>query len=500
MIVTVDLGTTFTKAALWDHEGLVACSRARIETVHPAPGWAEQDPSEWWASVVGAFCELRSRAGGRFGPVDAVGCTGARQTFVLADAGGRPLGPAMVWTDRRAALEAAALSDALGGPDRAFDRTGVPLDAGSVAAKVAWLTANDRRRLEACAWLLSPRDLIAWRLTGEVATDGTMASRSGLYDVEGRVVAELAGIAATKLAPVVPSGGISGRLVTAAAAELGLAVGTPVVIGAGDRPCEVLGTGATESCPMVSWGTTANVSSPLGVRPTVRPPGLVQSRAAAGGWLIEGGLSAAGSFLDWLGRLTGHPQAGLAELARESPPGARGVVAVPWLDGARAPWWKHDAGAGFVGLSSAHGPADFARALFESVGWEVMRCLDAMGSRQPEGPPVTELALGGAGAAVPAWLEVMTGITGLRARRRRSDEAASAGAALLAASAVGAGFDLETMNPAGDWVEPDPIAVDCYAALREDADRAAVALIDLASAGLSTAHLPQGGPGEPTCG
>ena len=306
MIITVDLGTTLTKVVLWDHDGPVARSGVPVETVHPAPGWAEQDPSSWWASVVAACAEVRSRAGRRLGPVDAIGCTGARQTFAPVDAGGRPLGPAVVWSDRRAGAEAGRLAEALGGEDRALARTGVPIEAGSVAAKIAWLADHDGGRLGACAWLLSPRDLVAWWLTGEVVTDPTMASRSGLYDLEGRVVAELAGPATPKLAPVVPSGQVSGRLVGPAADALGLAAGTPVVIGAGDRPCEVLGTAAGESCPMVSWGTTANVSLPLGERPVRSPPGMVLSRAAAGGWLVEGGLSAAGSFLDWLGRMTGH--------------------------------------------------------------------------------------------------------------------------------------------------------------------------------------------------
>jgi xylulokinase len=488
VILTVDLGTTLTKVALWDRRGPVAQAGIPVRTVHPAPGWAEQAPSEWWSSVAAACAQVRAHAGDRFGPVEAVGCTGARQTFVPVDAGGRSIGPAILWSDRRAALEATTLADALGGADGVFDRTGVPLDAGSVAAKIAWLAHHDRRRLTASAWLLAPRDLIAWRLTGEVVTDATMASRTGLYDLDGRVVGELAGPAATSLPPVVPSDQISGRLVPEAASVLGLEVGTPVVIGAGDRPCEVLGTGAGDVCPMVSWGTTANVSLPLGDGPPVRPRGMVLSRAAGGGWLVEGGLSSAGSFVEWLGRLTGHPPNELSELARRSPPGARGVTATPWLDGARAPWWRPDAGAAFVGLSSEHGLPDLARALFESVGWEVKRCLDAMDTRRTEGPSVEALALAGSGAAVPVWAESLTGITGLPGTRRRSGQAASAGAALLAASAVGAEFALEEMDPVDDRLEPDPVAVSRYADLRQRAERVASAMIGLAPSSPPAGH------------
>jgi xylulokinase len=485
VILTVDLGTSVTKAMLWDAGGLVAQAGVGVETLRPRPRWLEQDPAAWWSSLTEACAVLRDRAGDRFGAVDVVGCTGTRQSVVLAGAAGAPLGPAIIWSDRRAELQAEQLAAALGG-EQVFTRTGVPLEAGSVAAKIAWLADNDADRLGASSWVLAPRDFLAWRLTGQVVTDPTMAWRSGLYDLDGRVVAQLAGAARSKLAPVMPSDAVSGRLLPPAATALGLAAGTPVVIGAGDRACEVLGSGASESSPMVSWGTTANVSLPLDVRPTVRPPGMVLSRGAGdGGWLLEGGLSAAGSFLAWLGRLTGRVEltaselGQLADLATQSPPGARGVVATPWLDGARAPWWDHRAAAAFTGLHSDHGLADLVRAAFESVAREVVRCLESMAARQPTGPPLAELAAGGSGAAAPVWLEVLTGVTGLAVSVRRSGQAASAGAAMLAARAVGMEFELDTADPVDRLVVPDPAAVRCYADGWAQAQRVAAAVMEL---------------------
>jgi xylulokinase len=510
VILTLDLGTSVTKAMLWDAGGLVAQAGVGVETLRPRPRWLEQDPSAWWSSLTEACSELRARAGERFGAVDVVGCTGTRQSVVLADAAGAPLGPAIIWSDRRADVEAEQLAAALGG-EQVFARTGVPLEAGAVAAKIAWLARNDGERLEGSAWVLAPRDFMAWRLTGQVVTDPTMASRSGLYDLDGRVVDELAGAAGSKLAPVVPSDAVSGRLHPDAAAALGLVAGTPVVIGAGDRACEVLGSGASPSSPMVSWGTTANVSLPLGARPTVRPPGMVLARDAGagwsagddatGGWLLEGGLSAAGSFLAWLGRLTGRGQltaselTELADLASQSPPGARGVVATPWLDGARAPWWDHRAGAAFTGLHSDHGLADLVRAAFESVAREVVRCLEAMAVRQPTGPALAELAGGGVGAAATVWLEVLTGVTGLAVTARRSGQAASAGAAVLAARAVDMEFDLDTADPVDRRVVPDPVAVRCYADGWAQAQRVAAAVIDLT--GSDAGPGPAAGSGRP---
>jgi xylulokinase len=479
VILTIDLGTSVTKVSLWDERGLVALGASPVSTSRPAPGWSEQDPNEWWASVVDASAQVRARAPQGMGSVEVVGCTGARQTFALFDGAGAPLGQGLVWSDRRAGVEAAMLAGALGIEDEAPNRSGMMIDAGSVAAKVAWLAIHDRQRLDASAWLLAPRDLVAWRLTGTVATDPTMASRTGLYDADGRVVGDLAGLAGPRLPPVMPSDRVTGEVGGPEGAALGLRAGTPVVIGAGDRPCEVLGAGATESRPMVSWGTTANVSVPVGSQ--VAPPnGIVLSGAVDGGWLLEGGLSGAGSFVAWLGRLTGHAPEDLAALALQSPPGAGGVLAEPWLEGARAPWWQPDAGAAFIGLASVHGLPDVARAAFESVAWEVARCLEAIASRQPEGAPVAELALAGSGAGTPVWVEALTGITGLPANSRRSGQAASAGAALLAATAMGLEYDLDVIDPVVQRTEPDGPVTARYAELRDAARRTAETVVGLA--------------------
>jgi xylulokinase len=485
LILTIDFGTSVTKVALWTEDGLVALARAQLATARPEVGWAEQDPFGWWTAVVVACADARAAAPAAFGSVDVVSCSAARQTFVPLTSAAEPLGKGLLWSDRRAVVEAGELAASLGGDEEVRRRTGVPLDGGAVAAKIAWVAEHQPGRLAACDWLLSPRDVVVWRLTGEVLTDVTLASRTGLYDTNGELVPELAGPAAAKLPPVVPSDHVAGGLRAVPAAELGLRPGIPVVIGAGDRQCEVLGAGASLERPMVSWGTTANVSVPTGGdRPDPPPAGAVLSRAADGGWMLEGGLSAAGSFLAWLGRVAGKDPDELARLAAASPPGARGVVAVPWLDGARAPWWRDDARAAFVGLASAHDAGDLARAVLESVAWEVDRCLVAVTSGRPGGPPAVGLTLGGAGTGVPLWVDVLTSVTALPATRRRSGEAASAGAALLGAAAVGHELTLDTIDPVVSEMAPDPAGVELYRGMRPAADRVAGAVLEL---GLGTA-------------
>jgi len=481
VILTLDFGSSVTKVALWGPDGLVAWSGCDLETSHPRPGWSEQDPGAWWPALVEACAAVRTRAPEAFAAVDVVGCTGARQTVVVVGADGRTLGPGILWSDRRAGSEVERL---------ASEVPGTAPDAASVAAKLAWVATHQPARLEAARWVLTPRDLMVARLTDIVATDATMASRSGLYDLDGRLLEPLVGAWASRLPPVVPSDRVTGPLTPGSAEALGLVPGTPVVIGAGDRACEVLGSGATESRPMVSWGTTANVSVPVSERPEQVPTEIVLSRSTEEGWLLEGGLSAAGSLVSWMARLTGRRVDELSEGAAQSPPGARGVVATPWLEGARAPWWRPDATVDVFGLQSMHGPADLARAAFEAVAWEVQRCLEAIARRRPEGPPPAGVTLGGTGAGLGVWTDVLAGVTGLPSVGRRSGQAASAGAALLAARAIGgAGLDLDHLDPVAHRTEPDPDDVRCYRILRARSDRLATTMLGLPGSGMA-----DGGP------
>lgn len=456
-ILTIDLGSSATKVALWSEEGLVAAARTPVNVEHPHPGWAEQDAEEWWTSTVTACAHLPEDERLQ---VDAVGFSTQRETFVPVTTAGEPVGRAILWSDRRATDEAARLD-----PDFQV-LTGVVADAGTVAAKLAWMRGHDPERLNGQRWILGPRDLVAFRLTGRAVTDTSVASRTGLIAFDG------AGFDGAELLPeIVTPMTIVGTSLAEASGALGLRSGTRVVAGAGDRACEVLGVAATTARPMVSWGTVAGVSVPIGHMPPPIP-GIVVSRGALGGYVMEADLSAAGSALAWLGEITGRRPEDLAIEADDVDTGAGGLLALAWLGGARAPWWEPRAGLTFAGLSPAHTAAHLARALIEGLAFDAVRCLDRTA------PDAVELSLAGGGASMPLWRRVLSGVANRPVIARRRGEAASAGAAIVAGRAIGSELDPDQLDPVETHERPFDSDVVAYADLRMRHEMVARATIE----------------------
>ena len=466
VVLTLDLGTSTTKAGLWVDDELVGLTRAEVATSHPAPGYAEQDPESWWDAVVTTCAALRASVPDAYACVTLVVCSAARETFAPFDVALAPVGPGILWSDHRAVAEAAALGDA-----DAFRRaTGVVASPACARAKAAWLALHEPDTFAAARWLLAPRDLVVGRLTGTVVTDPSLASRTGWSSLAGDPLGD-AGLR-SRLPEIVPSTHRLPMADTTWSAALGVPAEVAVVPGAGDRACEALGSGARAGCPMVSWGTTANVSvphpGPVGSLPTV-----AQVSCTDDGFLLEAGLAAAGSAVAWLAALTRRSTDELWSEAATVAPGADGVRAFPWFAGARAPHWRPEATATFTGLRPHHAPAQLARGLIEGIAYDVARSADLLD------PAGTELAVTGGGAANPTWRAVLGAVTARTVVVRRHLEAATVGARLLAARALDEPTALDRWNPVVTRTPPDPEATRVYAECRTDADRQVARLLDV---------------------
>jgi xylulokinase len=482
-ILTLDLGTSSCKASLWNASGaLLAAADESYPTHHPHPDWAEQHAEDWWRAACGAAHRcLAQHPGGEKG-IAAIGLSSQREGVVPVARDGRALGPCIIWMDRRSRGETETLVAEFG-PARLHDVTGMIPDPTFTATKLLWLKTHAPEALGAAAFL-QPRDYLYFRLTGALLTDYTLASRTMMFDIRARTwwmpMLDRLGVRQEQLPPLYASTEAPFRLEWEGASALGLPPGVPVAVGAGDRPCEVLGAAVAGKRVMESTGTATNVSMVIQAVPSVLEISPCSIHALPGRWLLEMGIITTASVLRWFRELAGLPPEGMETLeaeAAKSPPGARGLVALPFFMGARSVRLNPDARGALIGLSLGHGRGDIARAIMEGVAFEVGACLRGL---QGMGHAVEEVRVLGGGARSDLWCQIKADVLGLSLARLRHTEAASVGAALLAGAAIGLVTDPEaaaeawnpvqvTFTPRSEahraYAAPARLFEDCYGAL-----------------------------------
>jgi xylulokinase len=324
-------------------------------------------------------------------------------------------------------------------------------------------------------------------LTGAPATDYTLASRTMMIDIHRetwwREMFDRVGARFDQFPPIYRSTDAPHRSAAEAAAALGIRTGIPVALGGGDRSCEGVGAGLSGDRASDSTGTATQVSMVADRLPKNLgrvPTGI---HAIPGRYLFELGASTTASAMRWLRELFGLAPTeveGLEREAAQSPPGARNLLMLPFLMGARSTRWNSDARGLILGLSLGHTRGDIARALMEGTGYEVATCLDGL---REIGITPGELVVIGGGARSDLWAQIKADILGCPVYRPRHTEAASLGAAILAATAVGLITDPEATarkwNPPVETFTPNPEATQIYQDRRRLFDDVYTALVPL---------------------
>ena len=482
-ILTFDLGTTGCKVCLWDSAGtLLAAADRGYPIHHPEPDWAEQDAEDWWKAAVAAGRQCL--AGQNAKRIAAIGLSSQREGVVPIGRDGRPLSRCIIWMDRRCRPQAARLGEEFG-ESFLHRHTGVAPDPNYTACKLLWLRDNQPDLLARTTVFLQPRDFLYYRLTGMPATDHTLASRTMMIDLrKERWWPEMfarVGVRPEQFPPVYRSIEAPYRIAAAAATALGIPAGIPVALGGGDRACEGVGAGLSGNRASDSTGTATQVSMVADRLPEDLGRVPCGIHAIPGRYLFELGVTTTASAMRWFRELIGLAQEDMVALEREaacSPPGARNLIMQPFLMGARSTRWNPDARGLLLGLSLGHTRGDIARALMEGVGYEVGTCLDGL---RDMGITLGELVVIGGGARSDLWAQIKADILGVPVYRPRYTEAASLGAAVLAATAVGLATDPEATarawNPPVETFTPNAEATriyqdrralfdDVYAALR----------------------------------
>jgi xylulokinase len=456
VLLGIDIGTSSAKVLACAADGSIL-GRARVpyEMKLPRPGWAEQDPDDWWRAVCAGIETVLRTASIDPGRVTAVGLSGQMHGLVPLGRDGSPARHAIIWPDNRSERECDFYKKIIPEPD-AYFLTGLPVVPGIFGPSLLWLQAYEPDVAAAsCAFVL-PKDYVRLRLTGEIATDETDAGGTLLFDVRRRqwateLIGDL-GIDPATLPPVLRSAQPAGRVHAAAARETGLREGTLVAAGGGDQAMGAVGVGAVRpGVAALSLGTGGQVVTTL--ETPILDPGRrthLLCHAIEGKWLLMGATLTAGLALHWLEGIVSGPQCesagaadSYAELIAEAgrvPAGADGLIFLPYLAGERTPHMDRLARGCFVGLTLEHGRGNLTRAVLEGVSYSLNQTLEIFDEL---GVPPRTLVGSGGGTQGGLWMRIQASVSDHPIVISAVEEHAAYGAALTAGVAAGIFDSLE---------------------------------------------------------
>ena len=449
--IGLDIGTSGAKGLLLAADGRVmATAAAGYPLATPRPGWTEQDPEAWWQASLAVLRELATHAAGH--EIAGIGLSGQMHGSVFLDRAGTPIRQALLWNDARTHAECAEIERRVG-RERLIAITGNRASTGFQAPKLLWLRTHEPEAAARLAKLVLPKDFIRFRLTGGHATDAADASGTLFLDLAARAYSDevLTALEVPRelLPPVFEGPEVTGRLTAEAAVLTGLPAGTPVVAGGGDNACAAIGAGLIrEGHGVCSIGTSGTLFV-HSMTPRVDPKGGLNAfcDAVPGGYHLMGVILSAGGALSWYREKVatfadgGDPFARLLEEAAAVPPGAEGLLFLPYLAGERSPHLDPHARAAWVGLSLAHDRRHMVRALIEGVGFAYADCLDRMRGLGVEPSGIT---LTGGGARAELWRRILAAQLRVPLAIGGTVEGPALGAAILAQVGGGVAADLAT--------------------------------------------------------
>jgi sugar (pentulose or hexulose) kinase len=475
-ILAIDNGTQSVRALLFDARGhLAAKAQIKLAYQHPRPGWMECDPEQFWRSLCAACRQLWATSGISPRQVRGLVVTTQRATVINLDRSGQPLRPAIIWADQRRAEARARLSwwwEAAFGAlrlretIRSFERE----------AEINWIAQNQPETWKRTDKYLLLSGYLHYRFTGRfVDSVGNQVGylpfdfKHGRWAGRGDWKWQCLPVERAMLPELVPCATVIGKVGAAAAADTGIPEGLPVVAGASDKACEVLGSGClTPDVAGLSYGTTATINTTtaryLETTPFIPPypaalPGYYSTEVqiTRGYWMVSWFAEQFG--LDERRRAEqqdSSPEAFFDDLLKAVPPGSHGLVLQPyWNPGVKVP--GPEARGGVIGFTDTHTRAHLYRAIIEGLAYALREGKERIERRS--GTPITKLRVAGGGSQSNAAMQITADVFNLPAERPSLYEASGLGAAILGSVALGLHKDFDgavrEMTRVGRRFEPN---------------------------------------------
>ena len=451
-ILSLDIGTTSTRAIIIDEDGaLISSSTKDYELYTPKPGWAEQDPIDWWGASVFTIKEAIKSSNISPKDISAIGLSGQMHGSVFLDRNGEVIRPAILWCDQRTNDQCNKIYKIFGRQNfiKLSYNKALP---GFTAPKILWLEEKEPQNYKKVSKILLPKDYIRYRLSGKYVTEVSDASGTILMDIAKRCwsheILDGLDIDRDLLPDVYESTEITSYVSKQASSVTGLIEGTPIAGGASDNAAGAVGSGIIREGLISDSIGTSGVVFAYSKKPLYDSQGRVHSfcHAVPGRWHLTGvTLSAAGS-LKWYYENFGpsrkiegmHPGIKgynlLNKEAESIPAGSEGLIFLPYLSGERTPHADPYARGVFFGLSYLHTQDHFVRSIMEGVAFSQLDCLSFMRKLNIVSD---KIVLFGGGAKSKVWRQIISDVMNAKIVTLNVEEGPAYGAALIAGVGCG---------------------------------------------------------------
>jgi D-xylulose kinase len=452
LVLAIDAGTTGVRSMFFDRSGKVAAKAyAEYESLYPHPSWVEQKAESWWEKTCETIQHCIKQASISPEQVVGISVTNQRETTVPIDQDGNTLRNAIVWQDRRTIQQCDLIKKKIS-PAQVYSITGLTIDPYFSAPKMLWIREKERSTFDATDKFLLVHDYLIYRLSDQLITDNSNASRTLLLDLRtakwSKTLLEILEIPPEKLPKPLESGSPVGELTDAAARETGLKAGTPIVAGGGDQQCAALGVGVVREGMIKSTTGTGTFllahSKTVRLDPSMRT--LCSRHVVPNAFVVEASMFTTGSALKWFRDNLGTKEMEIADEEGVDPydvitaeaegiaPGSEGVLHIPHFVGAGAPNWNPRARGIFAGLALGHSRAHLIRAILEGVSYEIRSNVEVM---RELGLPIKDVRVTGGAARSEVWMQIQADILRTPVIRTKMEEATAVGAAILAFRGIG---------------------------------------------------------------